>query len=114
MHFTYAYCEGTNVSSDIRVGKAFDPETVKCVLDKLTRPKRSVSVSIDSSGCRLGSADFYCLKDGKIEIEVLQDCNDDFAVIDIPLAKLVVDIIFEFSEGKAIRDMLNELPIEWI
>ena len=110
MDFTYSYSEGTKDLSGFIEGKASNPNEVMDLLDKLTKPKSSVSIS----NSELDYIDFWCLEDGQIEMEIMQRGNDDFAVLDVPMAKQVVEVVFRSSGKKLVRDTLQELPIKWI
>ena len=113
MQLSYAFSECPGKPHEIIVGKTSRANEIKAFLDKLTKPKSHVCISLpDSTG--FGSVDLWRLEDENIEMEIMQDCNDDFAVIDIPTAKRVVDVLFHFQRNRLIRDMLQELPIVWI
>jgi hypothetical protein len=115
MEFTYSYSDGTKNLESWFSGKASNPDEIKQLLDKSLKPKSGVLISLpESNEFGSGSIDFWRLEDGQIEMEILQGWHDDFAILDIPTAKQVVDMLFKSSVEKLVRDMLQELPIKWI
>jgi hypothetical protein len=111
MEFDYVYSEGTKNPSDFISGKTSDPDEVKVFLDKLTDPKRSMMIGYNSN---FDSVDFLALGNGKIEIEIMPyHAIEDFATVDISMAKAVADLFFQSSDSNLFRQMLHELPIKW-
>jgi len=119
MEFSYAYSEGTKNPADNFFGKTSNSSEVIKFLDKLTQPKRSVSISFgvypESTGSDWVEIDFSCFKDTRIEMEIMPYCNDEnFATVDISTSRQIVDVMFNLSEIKLFQEKLQELPIKWI
>ena len=112
MEFNYVYSEGTKNPADFISGRTSDPHEVEPLLDRLTEPKKSLLLIRPNPTD--DSIDFWALGNGKIEIEIMPyHGNENFAAIDISMAKRLADVIFKSSDNKLFRQMLHELPIKW-
>jgi hypothetical protein len=115
MEFNYAYSDGTKNLVNWIYGNTANPDEVKLLLDKLTEPKRGVSIGVKLSESNWADIDFYVSEHLIVGMEIMPYSDDmNFAEIDISTAKQIVDVIFKLSEIKLFRQMLQELPIKWI
>jgi hypothetical protein len=118
MEFNYAYSDGTKNLKNWIYGETSNSEKVKNFLDKLTEPKRGVSISFGLYGKSVGpdwiDVDFHVTKERKVHMEIMPYGDVSFANIDISTAKQIVGLMFKLSEIKSFRQELQKVPIKWI
>jgi hypothetical protein len=119
MEFSYSYCDGTKNTANWIHSKTANPNEVKILLDKLTEPKRGVSISFGLYPEPIKpdwvDVNFHVFENIGIEMEIMPYGDDkNFAHVDISTAKQIVDAMFELSDIKFFREKLRTLQIKWI
>jgi hypothetical protein len=100
------------------IGKGLEEHEAKDIAElqkqvrQLSVPKRSLYLDIPA--VKDGWLDFHVLNDGSIEMEILDGIDDDFAIVDIPMAAQIVEIALTDLRILPLRRKLDGLPIHWL
>jgi hypothetical protein len=88
-----------------------DFKEVQALIQRLTQPRATL---LTNPGNLLGYLDFQVLPDGRLEMEIMEHADNDFAVVDLLTAGRVVEIAMTDRRNLPLKQKLTCLSIDWI
>ena len=88
-----------------------DIKEAQVLIQRLTRPKATL---LTNPGNLSGYLDFQVLPDGGLEMEIMEQADNDFAVVDLITAARVIEIVMTDRRDLSLKQKLTCLPIVWI
>ena len=111
MNTWYCYSDAVKRGLELQGCETADAGEVLKRLQFLTEPGRSLMIK--AAGLN-GYLDLHVGDGHTIEMEIMEQADDDFAIVDIAMAARVVEIAMTDTRNLSLRRKLEGLQIKWI